>query len=180
MAISDISPNVDNYFVGAGIVKIKLPTDIAYVDAGNVSKFEYTTTATRLKHYSARTGIRRKDKDVVTQMDATVAMTMDEFNARNLAFALLGSDPGGAAPIIINLGDTPDIIAAVRLVGTNDIGAKVQVDLPSVLIAPSGAIGLINAGTWGEIALVGEINADITTGLFGRLAWGITGEIAYP
>lgn len=180
MPVTDISPDVDNYFVGAGIVSIKLPSDSGYVDSGNVSKFEFTTSATRLKHYSSRHGIRRKDRDVVTQMDATLAMTMDEFTARNLGFALLATNPGGASPIMLNIGDQPDIVAAVRLVGTNDVGAKVQVDLPSVLIAPSGALGLINAGTWGEIQLTGEINADITTGNFGRLAWDIDTEVAYP
>lgn len=180
MPITDISPDVDNYFVGAGILKWKGPNDVVYADMGNCSKFEFTITATRLKHFSSRSGIRRKDRDVVTQVDAMVALTLDELTAKNLGLAMLATDPGGAVPIMLNIGDTPDIVGAFRLVGTNDIGAKVQVDLPSVLVAPQGALGLINAGTWGEIQLQGEINADLTTGNFGRLAWDITDEVAYP
>ena len=182
MPATDISPNVDNYFVGAGIVSWS-PTGPTgpYIDIGNVSKFEFSVIATRLKHYSSRTGIRRKDADVVTQMDATVAITMDEVTAHNLSLHLLSTDPGGASPIMLNIGDTPEINGALRLVGTNDIGANVQVDLPSVLIAPTGAIGLINNGAWGEIVLQAEINADVTTGVFGRVAWDTGGALqAYP
>ena len=50
-----------------------------------------------------------------------------------------------------------------------------------VLIAPTGAIGLINNGAWGEIVLQAEINADVTTGVFGRVAWDTGGALqAYP
>src|SRR5882672_6981172 len=90
MPVSDLSPNVENYFVGAGIVKWQALGDLTFRDVGNVSRFEFTSTVTRLKHYSSRTGTRFKDRDVVTQVDAQVALTMEEFTASNLAMALLG------------------------------------------------------------------------------------------
>lgn len=174
LGVTDLSPNVENYFVGAGIAKWKGILDLAYRDVGNVSKFEFTSNVTRLKHYSSRTGTRFKDRDVVTQLDATVALSMEELTAANLALALLG-DVSGSGPIMIDILTNANIQGAFRLIGTNDVGAKVQVDLPSCLITPSGAIGLINAGTWGEIQLVAEVNGNIATGSFGRLAWNTDG-----
>lgn len=180
MAVSNISPNVDNYFVGAGIVKWKGILDVDYRDVGNVSKFEFTSNVTRLKHYSSRVGTRFKDKDVVTQVDASVAITMEELTAKNLALMLLGDEAGGGPPIMIDILVDTEKVGAFRLIGTNDVGAKVQVDLPSCIISPSGALGLINQGAWGEMQLTAEVNGDVNTGSFGRLAWDITTEIAYP
>src|ERR1700704_3488690 len=126
MPITDISPDVDNYFVGAGIVKWKGVLDVAYRDVGNVSEFAFTSNVTRLKHYSSRHGTRFKDRDVVTQVDASVAIKMEEITASNLAMALLG-DHAGSNPTMINILNTPDVEGAFRLIGTNDIGAAIQV-----------------------------------------------------
>jgi hypothetical protein len=172
--VTDISPNVENYYVGAGICKWKGEDDSTYRDVGNVSEFAFTSTVTRLKHYSSRTGTRFKDRDVVTQLDASVAIKMDEITAANLALAVLGT-ASGSSPIMIEVLTQANKKGAFRLIGTNDIGAKIQIDLPSCLITPSGAIGLINAGTWGELSLTAEVNGDINTGSFGRYAWNTDG-----
>lgn len=177
MPYTELSPNVDNYFIGSGIVKIRQKVPVnegSYRDVGNVSKFEFTSNVTRLKHYSSRVGVRFKDKDVVTQVDATLAMVLDEVTAANLQYMLLGSTPSGS-PLAMDILTQPDIEVAVRLIGTNDVGAKVQVDLPSVLLTPSGALGLINNGTWGEIPLNADVNGDPTTGSFGRIRVGTDG-----
>lgn len=180
MPATNISPNVDNYFVGAGILKWKGVNDTDFRDCGNCSKFEFTITPTRLKHMSSRIGVRRVDKNVVTQIEAALALTLDELTAKNLAFALLGTEVDGT-PVTLSIGELPDIEGQFRLVGTNDIGAKVQVDLVSCTVAPSGALGLINNGQWGEIQLTADVNTDPNNAAsFGQLAWGITDEISYP
>src|SRR6266851_10094855 len=106
MPLSNISPDIDHYIVAQGIVSIKTDDDSVYVDCGNVSEFNYTLTATRLKHKSSRTGTRFTDADVVTDVDSMLAMKMDEFTARNMAFAFLGTNvpEGGSSPIEINIG----------------------------------------------------------------------------
>ncbi len=111
---------------------------------------------------------------MVTQLDASVAIKMDEITGSNLALALLGT-VSGSAPIMIDVLTAANKKGAFRLIGTNDVGAKIQIDLPSCLITPSGAIGLINAGTWGEIQLTAEVNGNINTGSFGRYAWNTDG-----
>lgn len=181
MAVTDLSPNIDNYFIGAGIVSWKEDGSGSYRDVGNVSKFEFTSQVTRLKHYSSRVGTRFKDEDVVTQVDATVAMALDELTGSNLAMLLLGDQDGTAYPVTIDILTKTKFKGAFRLLGTNDVGAKCQVDLPSCLITPSGALGLINAGAWGEIQLTAEVNGDITTGSFGRIMVGTDGSLQpYP
>lgn len=177
MPYTELSPNVDNYFVGSGIVKIrqKVPVDETdYRDVGNVSKFEFTSNVTRLKHYSSRVGTRFKDKDVVTQVDATLAMMMDEITGANLQYMLLSTN-SGSSPVMLDILTQPNLEVAIRLIGTNDVGAKCQVDLPSVLLTPNGALGFINNGAWGEIPLTAEVNGDVTTGSFGRVAVGTDG-----
>lgn len=184
MPATDLSPNVDNYFVGAGIVSwAPIATPTVYRDVGNVSKFEFTSAVTRLKHYSSRHGTQFKDADVVTRVDATAMITMEELTASNLAMHLLSDETNpDVLPVMLNILNTPEMKGALRLLGTNDVGAAIQLDLPNCLITPSGAVGLINAGTWAEIQLTVEVNGDINTGIFGRLAWGITKgvAIAYP
>lgn len=181
MPATNLSPNVDNYFVGAGILKWSGVNDAGvFRDCGNCSKFEFTVTPTRLKHMSSRVGVRRVDKNVVTQVEATLALTLDELTAKNLAFAMLAIETDGT-PITLAIGANADIEGHFRLVGTNDVGAMVQVDLVSCLVAPSGALGLINNGQWGEIQLQADVNTDPNNpASFGQLAWGITGEISYP
>lgn len=177
MPYTELSPNVDNYFVGSGIVKIRQISPVnegAYRDVGNVSKFEFTSNITRLKHYSSRVGTRFKDKDVVTQVDATLAMTMDEITGANLQYMLLSTNTG-SSPVMLDLLTEPNLEVAVRLIGTNDVGAKVQVDLPNVILTPNGALGFINNGAWGEIQLTADVNGNAATGSFGRVAVGTSG-----
>jgi len=177
MPYTELSPNVDNYIVGAGILKMRMiaPTlDADYRDVGNASKFEFTSTVTRLKHYSSRVGTRFKDKDVATQVDATVALVLDEVTGANLQYMLL-ADKSGAGPVMLDLLTQPNMTVALRLIGTNDVGAKCQVDLPSVLLTPNGALGFINNGAWGEIPLTADVNGNEATGSFGRVAVGTDG-----
>lgn len=49
-----LSPNVDNYFIGKGIVSIADPdtSPFNWRDVGNVPTFEFTPNITFLDHYS--------------------------------------------------------------------------------------------------------------------------------
>lgn len=168
------SPNVGNYYVGKGIVKIKLAADNAYRDLGNCPLFELTPQVTKLAHYSSRAGRKFKDRNITQQVDLTVKMTLDEITPENLALALMGSEADSTG-LVHNIMDVGEIIAALRFVGTNDVGDLQQVDLPTVSITPSGAIGFISDG-WAQIQLDGDVTAD-QNGVFGTLHSEITGEI---
>lgn len=189
MPATELSPNSDNLYLGAGIVKWKglVPVaDANYRDCGEAPKFDFTITATRLPFLSARVGVRRRIKNAVTAVEAVAALTLAEMTAKNLGLYLLGGvtegsgTAGTGSPSLINIGDTPDIEGMLRFVGTNVYGAMIQVDLPSVTITPQAALMLIGNAAWGEIQLMAEVNANEATGIFGQLAWGISAEIAYP
>lgn len=164
MAISLTSPNVDNYYVGKGIVYVQLDTDADYVDVGNVTAMEFTPAVEKLDHFSSRTGIRQKDKSVVIQLSATLNMTMEEWTARNIALTLLGDvvESGGIVSIDILTNSAQE--AAVKFVGANDVGPQWSFEFPSVSFTPSAALNPIS-DEWGALQVSGEVQA--VNGSFG-------------
>lgn len=172
MPVSDLSPNVDNYYVGKGIVEVSLDDMVTWRDVGNVPLFEITISVTKLEHYSSRQGLRLKDKSIVTEIKSTFKMTMDEITSDNLVMSLLGTMEDGP-PIIVNIGNNAEITCAVRFTGTNQVGTKMRIILPSVLITPSAALSPIG-DTWGHIEVDGDVNADIVTGSFGTVETNTT------
>lgn len=172
MPATDVSPNTDNYAVYTGILKWT-PTGGEQRDVGNVSEFALTITPTRLPHFNSRGGtggVAYQDANPVIRQTASVAITMDEMTAANLQMALLAGRTEGP-PIHLEIGTDPNITGAFELDGTNAIGAKVKVTLPSVSIAPAAALGFINANAWAEIKLTAEVYGDPDTGSFGSLDW---------
>lgn len=163
-----ISPNIGNYYIGKGIVGIKLLGEADYVDCGNVPVFEFEAKITNLDHFSSRTGVRVKDFTAVIEIAGTLTIQMEELTARNVGFALLGLPTGGASPAheTITIFGNPVIYGAVRFTGTNDIGPNWVVNFPLVKLSPSKAISLI-ANTWGTVDLEGDVLFDQVTQTFG-------------
>lgn len=178
MAISATSPNVDNYFIGKGIVKFAVAGGTTYVDLGNCPEVEWTPTVDKLDHFSSRTGIRVKDLSVVREKSATVRVVMEELTPHNLGIALMGEVTTGTppAPTSIDIFSLSEIRGALRFIGQNDVGAKVQYDWPNVSIIPTSSINLISE-EWGSMEITADVLADPTTGKFGTAQWGITDEI---
>lgn len=168
----EVSPNIGNYYVGRGFCEIKLPTDAGFVDCGNVTEFTFQVKPTLLDHYSSRVGVRTKDLVVVTQLEATLNLSMEEITARNMGFAVLGDfvdSPGGT--FVVDIFSTPLIFAAFRFTGTNVVGAQLTALFPNVLITPSKAMSLISAGSgsWGTLDFQADVLKDEVSGKFGTL-----------
>jgi hypothetical protein len=163
-----VSPNIGNYYIGKGIVSIKLLGETDYVDCGNVPQFEFLAKVTQLDHFSSRTGVRVKDFTAVIELAGTLNMQLEELTARNMGFALLGLPTGGPSPTpdVIQIFSNPVIYGAVKFVGTNDIGPIWTVEFPLVKLSPSKALGLI-ANTWGTIDLDGDVLFDQSLQTFG-------------
>jgi hypothetical protein len=163
-----LSPNIGNYYIGKGIVSIKLLGESAYVDCGNVPQFEFMAKVTQLDHFSSRTGVRVKDFTAVIELAGTLTMQLEELTARNMGFALLGLPTGGPSPVpdTIDIFANPVIYGSVKFVGTNDIGPIWTVTFPLVKLSPSKAVSLI-ANTWGTIDLEGDVLFDQATSTFG-------------
>jgi hypothetical protein len=162
------SPNIGNYYIGKGIVSIKLLGESVFTDCGNVPQFEFMAKVTQLDHYSSRTGVRVKDFTAVVELAGSLTMQLEEMTARNMGFALLGLPTGGPSPTpdTIDIFSSPVIYGAVKFVGTNDIGPVWTVNFPLVKLSPAKALGLI-ANTWGVIDLDGDVLFDQNTQTFG-------------
>lgn len=170
---SSISPNTGNYQVGKGIVSFKQEGDATYRDLGNVTAMTMTPNVETLEHFSSREGTKKKDLVIVLDKSMTVAITMEEFTAKNIGLMLLGTvdetTVGGPSVEIFDLGS---ISGALRFVGTNEVGPKVTVDLWNVTFNPDGDFGLIS-DEWNNMELSGDVlvanTGDVNAGKFGTI-----------
>jgi len=162
------SPNIGNYYVGRGYVSMKLTGDPDYVDCGNCTLFEFQATPTLLNHFSSRVGVRTKDLVVVTELSATLRISLEEFTARNMAAYMLADMPAESGGFQISMFSQPLIYAAVKFTGTNDVGPKWSFEFPQCTISPQAAISLISngSGEWGTIDLQADVGRDTVTGEF--------------
>jgi len=163
-----LSPNIGNYYIGKGIVSIKLLGESKYVDCGNCPQFEFTAKVTQLDHYSSRTGVRVKDFTAVIEIAGSLNIVLEELTARNMGFGLLGLPFGGPspAPDTIDIFSNPVIYGSVKFQGTNVIGPVYTVTFPLVKLSPSKALGLIQ-NQWGTIDLDGDVLFDQVLQSFG-------------
>jgi hypothetical protein len=163
-----VSPNIGNYYIGKGIISIKLLGESVFTDCGNCPQFEFMAKVTNLDHFSSRQGVRKKDFTAVIELAASLTMQLEELTARNMGFALLGLASGGPSPVpdTIDVFSNPVIYGSVKFVGTNDIGPIWTVNFPLVKLSPNKALSLIG-NTWGVIDLDGEVLYDQLQGTFG-------------
>jgi hypothetical protein len=172
-----VSPSTDNYYVGKGKLSFKAVGEVAFRDIGDVSSLETTPNLTTLEHFSSREGVKKKDKEVVTEKKMTVAMVMDEWTADNLAMALLGdvsTDVDGNKVIDIFSRNTFE--GELKYEGTNEIGPQMDIDLFRVVFKPGKSFNP-TSDEWGNIEIEGEALAD-ALGKFGT--WTVREQVVVP
>lgn len=163
-------PNTSNYYIGKGIVSFRKSGDSDFRDLGNATVFEFAPNITKLDHFSSRTGVKTKDRSVVTEKSATINLTLEEWTIENLQLALLGDQPeqvSSANNKVFNIFAANQISGELRFVGTNDVGPRFQWDLTDVSFVPGKSINPISEG-WGALELVGDVLAD-ANGSFGTI-----------
>jgi hypothetical protein len=165
------SPNIGNYYIGRGVVSIKVLGEEVFTDCGNCPTFEFLAKVTQLDHYSSRSGVRVKDFVATTQISGMLTMVLEEFTARNMGFAMLGVTPtvgSGPSPLeeTLDIFSTPVLYAAVQFVGDSLVGPAWTVEFPLVQLTPNKAISLIG-NTWGTLDLQGDVLFDQASGTFG-------------
>jgi hypothetical protein len=169
------SPNVANYHIGKGIVSFKETGGSSYVDLGNAPSFIYTPAVTKLEHFSSREGVKTKDFTAVTQVGATIKVTLDEITGQNLqyfALAELSTDTAGG--ITLSGLTKTEFTGDIKVVGTNDVGQHVDFTA-TVSFVPSGDFSFItDQDKWSLILIEAEVQKS-TDGSFGK--WTVTEEI---
>ena len=162
------SPGIGNYHVGRGFLQMKLTGESGFSDMGNCTTFTFQVKPTLLEHFSTRVGVRTKDLVVVTELAATLEMSLDEITARNMAIAMLG-EASVSGSVSIDMLSLPLFEAALHFTPTNVVGPQWTYDFPLVLITPRNAVSLISAGSgsWTTIDLQADVLKDPVTGQFG-------------
>jgi hypothetical protein len=140
------SPSIQNYNIGKGIVSFKEDGAPAFVDLGNAPSFVWSPTVEKKEHFSSREGVKTKDFTAITQIGATIKLTLDEINGPNLSiFTLgeLGTDTDGN--ITVAAFKKTEIAGVIQVVGTNDIGQKVDYT-GRISVNPTGDFSFITDG----------------------------------
>lgn len=170
------SPNVQNYHIGKGIVSFKEVGGSSFVDLGNAPSFVYTPTVDKKEHFSSREGIKTKDFTAITQVGATIKMSLDEVTGLNLSFFALadtGTDTDGN--VTLTGLSKSEFVGDIKVIGTNDIGQRVDF-LATVSFVPSGDFSFItDADDFTVIEIEAEVQKD-ANGFFG--VWTIRDEVA--
>lgn len=162
------SPDIRNYTIGKGIASFKKSGETTFRDLGNCPSFEFTPSATTLDHFSARAGLKKKDRSVVTATEGELKISMEEFTVDNLAMALLGNvgvDSSGHPEIDIL--QVAEVAGEIKFVMTNDIGQKFTWHFLNVSFTPSSTVSPIS-DEWGNFEVTGQTLA--VNGKFGTLS----------
>lgn len=161
------SPNVQNYHIGKGIVSFKETGGSTFVDLGNAPSFIYTPKVTKKEHFTSREGVKTKDFTAITEIGATIKVTLDEITAENLAMFALGDLTGGTITGLTKA----EFNGTLQVIGTNDIGQHVSW-IGDISFVPSGDFRFItDADDFSTIVLEAEVQK-AADGSFGT--WYVT------
>jgi hypothetical protein len=155
------APSTSNYALGKGILKFDrfdgsgLPTGLR--DLGNAPNFTIQPVVETLEHFSSREGIKKKDKTVIVSAGLTVKFTLDEYDRKNLALAMMATE---AADVLTLLASTT-LEGELEFTGTNEVGPKFLVRLWKVSLKPTAEIAFIG-DDWGKVEFEGEVLSDVT------------------
>jgi hypothetical protein len=173
MAPTNVSPNVDEYYIGKGILTAKPVGGADWIDVGNVPEIEFTPNIDTLPHNSARAGTRVRDKTVVLEKGGELRIVFDEWTSFNMSIMLLGEEEEDPADTFdIDILSLAQFSAAIRFQGKNDIGPRWNFEFLRVDFVPSGSLNLISE-EFGQIEVTGQLAA--VAGVFGtarRMAAG--------
>lgn len=161
------TPSVANLSLFKGIVKLMLSTETEYRDLGECSAFTTSMEVETLVYQSRRSSSRIPVKTQVLGKTMTCALTMSEMAEENLELWLLAEREGSPPDSFLSIGLAAEKRGALRIVGTNEVGQVYQVDLPDVLLTPTGDLAWLTDADWSEAQLQGQINA--INGSFGTV-----------
>jgi hypothetical protein len=167
------SPNVGNLSVKRGYFAAQFAGEDTFTDMGYCLSAELTMQPTLLHYYSPRDGVKKKVLSVVTQLDATLTMVLNEETARNLGIQLLALGTAGESPAGSRLEfmSYPRFYASLQFTDTSAYGPQWNAYFPLVLFTPKQALSLIaqGSGDWAQISITCDVQYDETTLSFGYM-----------
>lgn len=162
-----ISPDVDNYFIGAGYLTWT-PEGGSPRDLGNVVEVELTPDAgTKKEHKTKRVGSAKTDVTTYTDQAVQIRIMLDEITGKNLQLLVMGDDPveNTDGTETVRIMKNSSVRGSLQFTATNDVGNQVDIYMPSVSFAPSGSFSPIVSGDddYQSIELTGDLLATIYT-----------------
>lgn len=154
------APSTNNFPIGKGILRFDrfdsngLPTGLR--DLGNAPNFSIQPEVEKKEHFTSREGIKKKDKTVILSAGLTVKFTLEEYDRKNLALAMMASESGD----VLTLLASTTLEGELEFTGTNEIGPKFLVRLWKVLLSSNAEVPFIS-DDWGKIEFEGEVMSDI-------------------
>ena len=144
------SPDTINYVLSQANVQFT-PTGGSQFHMGNCTRFIYTPTVDKLEHFSRMAPVRIKDKTVIRQISATIALTLEEVTEENLALFFQADANTSSINGMTNMNQEGVIV----LDGTNSVGNQLNFT-GKVSFNPAGDFDFLKED-WTEILL----NADV-------------------
>jgi len=171
---SSPAPSTGNYSILTAIVKFMREGETEYRHMGSMATIQVSTDIEKGEHFERMNGSRAKDFTWVRTKSQTITLGMEEFVPDNIAIWALGSV--GSPDGIIEIMSESEVVGALRIIGTNEIGVRLQWDYPRVSFTPSGSMDLLT-----DDPAVMEIEGEIliSGGLFGWVTPDITDEVEY-
>ncbi len=153
------SPDTLNYVLSQANVYFT-PTGGSEFHMGNCTRFVYTPTVDKLEHFSRMSPTRTKDKTVIRQISAVIALTLEEITVENLAIFMQADSSTSAINGLTSLNQE----GVIRLAGTNAVGNQLNFT-GNVSFTPSGDFDFLKED-WTEILLSADVLID-TNGNYG-------------
>lgn len=149
------SPNVLNYAILKGDLYFT-PEGGVERHLGNAPLLQIQPNITKLDHFSSRDGSGSKDRSITQRKEATVTLNLDEITPENLSLALFGTAAlNSDGDMEFDIMSEDEVVGALRLEGTNDVGNRFRVVVDRVSFVPSDPIDFISEEI-AVIALEGE------------------------
>lgn len=164
------SPNPSNYTLGKGVLYFDQFDDNGNLtgerDLGNAPELQFNMSVDMLDHFSSRSGISSKDKQVTKMITPTFTFSLDEFSDENLSMLFYGdmadsvqaaaSNLSAVLPTAVKPAHYYDLgkrkIGGYKVVVAYEAG-KTATDLPDDAVVTNTSGGATN--TWQVITAIG-------------------------
>lgn len=137
---SELAPSTANYSLFKANVYFEEEGTSGLVHMGNAPSAELSFEFDELEHFSSMEGINELDLTVIRSKSANLVIEFEEFPPDNVSFFTLGA---ALSDNVIDILAVNDKTGRVQIVGSNDVGVKLQWDFPRVQWRPSGAIPMV-------------------------------------
>lgn len=181
MALEVRNVPVSKYYSGQGQVLIgerdaKTGRPFNVYQVGNAPALEIAVQTTQVDHKESMSGQRATDKTIITEKSATLTLTLESFDLRNLAMSFYGETVDVAAGSVTGEKHVVSATGSIVILGNNQVkdvvvtqgsGAGTTVPVAAYVVDPD--FGTLQFDPTYTPAITGEITVAYSYGKSSRL-----------